>query len=62
MRAKYLKIQEVVSRGVYEKYGERAWAFMDKNLIETLDTLREFFNSPIYINDWAFGGALLFKP
>ncbi|WP_426711441.1 hypothetical protein [Cetobacterium sp. SF1] len=58
MRAKYFKIQELVSRGVYEKYGERAWTFMDKNLIETLDTLREFFNSPIYVNDWAFGGAL----
>lgn len=58
MKSKYFKIQELVSRNVYEKYGEKSWEFIDCRLIKVLDSLREHFNKPIIINDWYFGGNL----
>lgn len=58
MKSKYFKIQELVSRNVYEKYGEKSWEFIDYRLIKVLDSLREHFNKPIIINDWYFGGNL----
>ena len=58
MKSKYFKIQELVSKAVYEKYGEKSWEFIDERLIKTLDLLREHFNKPITVNNWIFGGNL----
>lgn len=58
MKSKYFKIQELVSKAVYEKYGEKSWEFIDERLIKTLDLLREHFNKPITVNNWLFGGNL----
>ena len=58
MKSKYFKIQELVSKKVYDKYGEQAWMFIDTKLIKVLDLLREHFNKPITINNWMWGGTL----
>lgn len=58
MKSKNFKLQELVSKAVFEKYGERAWGFLNKDLIITLDTLREHFKRPITVNNWLWGGAL----
>ena len=58
MKSKYFKIQELVSRKVYEKYGNSAWGFIDERLIITIDSLREFFGEPITVNNWLWGGSL----
>ena len=58
MKSKYFKIQELVSSNVYDKYGEKAWEFIDTKLIKTLDLLREHFGKPITVNNWCFGGNL----
>ena len=58
MKSKYFKIQELVSKAVYEKYGEKSWEFIDERLIKTLDLLREHFNAPITINNYKWGGNL----
>ena len=58
MKSKYFKIQELVSRNVYEKYGEKSWEFIDYRLIKVLDLLREHFNKPITVNNWIWGGTL----
>ncbi len=58
MKSKNFKIQELVSRRVYNKYGERAWQFIDEKLIITLDELREHFNKPITVNNWLWNGNL----
>ena len=58
MVSKYFKIQELVSKKVYDKYGEQAWMFIDTKLIKVLDLLREHFNKPITINNWMWGGTL----
>ena len=58
MKSKYFKIQELVSKQTYEKYGEKSWIFLDERLILTLDALREYFNAPITVNNWLWGGNL----
>ena len=58
MKSKYFKIQELVSKQTYEKYGEKSWIFLDERLILTLDALREYFNDPITVNNWLWGGNL----
>ena len=58
MKSKYFKIQELVSKKVYDRYGENAWMFIDTKLIKVLDLLREHFNKPITVNNWLWGGNL----
>ena len=58
MKSKYFKIQELVSKAVYEKYGEKSWEFIDERIIKILDLLREHFDKPITVNNWIFGGNL----
>lgn len=58
MKSKYFKIQELVSKGVYDKYGESSWKFIDERLIQTIDIIREFFDAPMTINNWLWGGNL----
>ncbi len=58
MKSKYFKIQELVSKKVYDKYGEQAWMFIDTKLIKVLDQLREHFGKPITVNNWLWGGNL----
>ena len=58
MKSKYFKIQELVSKQTYEKYGEKSWIFLDERLILTLDALREYFDAPITVNNWLWGGNL----
>jgi hypothetical protein len=57
-KCKYFKIQELVDRVTYEKFGEQAWMFFDVRLLKTLDGIREYFNSPIIVNNWHLGGNL----
>jgi len=54
--SKYFKIQELVSKDVYNSRGEFAWELLDLELILTLDELREILNRPITVNDWHIGG------
>ena len=58
MVSKYFKIEELVSRKVYKKYGERSWQFIDPTLIKVIDLIREHFNAPVTINNWLWGGNL----
>ena len=50
-------IKELVSKQVYQKFGERAWMFFDEQLLRDLDTLRLYHGLPIPINNWATGGS-----
>ena len=49
-RSKYFNIGELVCPHVFQKFGERAWQFIDSRLIYNLDTIRERLNKPIYVN------------
>ena len=50
MKAKHFTIKELVCPHVLQKYGERAWMFLDSRLILNLDTIRERLNRPITVN------------
>lgn len=57
MKSKYFKIQELVSKQVYEKYGEKCWEFINPKIIMFLDTLRNDLNKPIVVNNWLWKGS-----
>lgn len=60
---KHFKIQELVSKAVYDyyksRYGEKfLWNFFEEEYLMDLDTIREARGSAIYINNWHLGGNL----
>ncbi len=52
----YFTIEEFVSKDVFRKYGDTAWRFFDKELLENLLFIRENIDKPITINNWLRGG------
>ena len=57
-RCIHFSIKELVSPIVYNKWGEQAWMFFDKTVLQDLDTIRETYGHPIIINNWAGCGTL----
>ncbi len=53
---KYFKIQEFVSKKVYDKYRDDAWMFICPLLLHNLLVIRETLGKPITINNWHNGG------
>ncbi len=57
MISRYFNIHELVPEHIYEKYGQKAWRFIDDRLIETIDTLKDDFPlGTMSINDYVWGG------
>ena len=57
-KCKHFGIKELVSKIVFTKYGEAfCWKFFDEAILRDLDTIREFHNKAIIINNWATGGS-----
>ncbi len=57
MKSKYFKIHELVPKSLYEKYGNKAWRYVDPRLIESIDKLKEHFNlGTMTINNYFWGG------
>lgn len=54
----YFSIKELVDADVYQRWGESAWQFIDRDLQETLLIVREGIDKPITINTWSFGGSM----
>jgi hypothetical protein len=54
-KPKNFKIQELVLKHIYEKFGEKCWLFFDSKLLWTLDKIREKYGA-IIVNDWLWGG------
>lgn len=52
------KAHELVPPSVYSVYGEKSFRFIDPKLIEILKFLRDYYKSPIIINNYKFGGQL----
>lgn len=49
------KIEELVDKATFEKFGDNAWLFLDKTALITLQQLRNTFG-PLTVNDWHWGG------
>lgn len=54
----YFDIRELVCRHVYSKFGEKAWDFIDKDLLAVLLAIRKGIGKPITVNTWHMGGNL----
>jgi hypothetical protein len=54
-KCKYFKLKELVPPKIFDKYGERAWGFLDDRALITIDALRKKFGK-ITINDYSWGG------
>ena len=58
MKSKYFEIHELVPRKMYDRYGEKAWRYVDARLIESIDKLKEHFNlGTISINNYYWHGT-----
>ncbi len=60
-KCEYFKIYELVDRQTYLKYGEEAWMFFNPLALMSLDGIRKFFNIPVKVNDWKWGGDFQFR-
>lgn len=56
-RCKHFKLYELVSPLVYHKYKDFAWNFLNEELLQDLDYLREQWGKPLIINNWYRGGS-----
>lgn len=55
-KCKHFKIQELVSKQVFNKYGDFCWRFFSENILRDLDTIREYHGA-ITINNWLWSGS-----
>ena len=51
----HFSIQELVPEHVYVKYGEKAWWFLDRRAIKTLEWVRDHLGR-CTVNNWSWGG------
>jgi hypothetical protein len=54
---KYFKLQELVSKVVYDRYGEDAWYVFGTDILQCLLLIRVGLGKSITINDWLWGGT-----
>ncbi len=55
---KYFDVRELVGEEVYQAHSDRAWQFLDTNLLHCLLLIREGIGKPITVNTWMNGGSL----
>ena len=55
---KYFDLREVVSKKVFERYGQQSWQFLDPRLLAVVVWLRKGMGIPLVCNNWANGGNL----
>ena len=55
-KCKHHKIQELVPKDIYNRFGESSWQFLNPQMLITLDQLWEKFGT-MYLNNWLWGGS-----
>jgi|AntDeeMinimDraft_6_1070357.scaffolds.fasta_scaffold18276_1 hypothetical protein len=55
-RCKHFRVEELVPPRVFNRWGIQSWWFIDQELCQTIDEIRELFGTPITINNWLWGG------
>lgn len=53
---KYFKIYELVGKWTYRIHRERAWKFLDDDLLRCILIIREGIGKPMLVNNWYNGG------
>ena len=60
-KCKHFRIEELVDKATYEKFGELAWQFFDPNFLIMIDDLWEYFGVTVYMNNWVWGGTAQYR-
>ena len=58
---KHFIIKEFVPPEIWNIEGEQSILHLDEKIIITIEQIREFFNRPITINDWCYGGKFKYR-
>lgn len=60
-KCRNFKIEELVDKSTYEKFGEQAWQFFNPSILVSVDGVRDYFGKPITVNNWKAGGPFEFR-
>jgi hypothetical protein len=61
MTCKHFSIEELVDRATFERLGDEAWDLFHPDILQALDGVREFFDKPVTVNNWKWGGLYQFR-
>lgn len=54
-------IKELISPEIWVMDGEQSISHMDKELLISIDQIRDFFNRPVIVNNWHNGGKFKYR-
>jgi hypothetical protein len=60
-KPKNFALYELVSKPVYEEFGERAWQFLDERILKNIQAVREHYGVSVRVNDWKWGGKFQYS-
>ena len=60
-RCEYFDIEELVDKATFTKWGEQAWMFFRPEALASLDQIRKFYNRPVTVNNWKWGGSFQYR-
>ena len=60
-KCKHFEIYELVDPATYAIFDERAWMFFRPQALMALDGIREFFDAPVTVNNWQWGGPFRWR-
>ena len=61
MEAKWFKLYELVDKDTYFKYQQDSWNLFPAVALSMVDGLREYFDAPVTVNSWWWGGQLQYR-
>lgn len=61
IKAIHFSIQELIDQDTFGTHGEESWNLLHPDAITMLDGIREFFNLPITVNNWKWGGQFQYR-
>lgn len=57
MKSRNFRLEELIPKEVFEKYGEKAWWFLNPDMIKLADRIKDQFpKGSMIINNWFWGG------
>jgi hypothetical protein len=60
-RPEHFQLYELVDRATFQKWGDNAWTLLNPNALEALEGIRNFFDSPVMVNNWYGGGPFQYR-
>jgi len=61
MNSKYFTLEELVDKDTFGSLGDKAWWLFNPVALIALDGIRDFFDRPVKVNDWKWGGTLQYR-